>query len=238
MNDKLSKLTPTSDPLAQTPSRKATQMPRLHANLHQAAQRQESLNPATLPNRIALCLDISGSMYSEENGKQKLEHLKDACVSFVNSCNFADTSLGIETFPTEVSQQLTTIGGYLISRILTLTGGGGTPMGSAMECVLMNHSVTRVVIVSDGDATDGDKSYEVASQFAEAQVPCDTVHIGHGASGEERLKKIAEMTGGLFIKFDNVANFAKNFKFLAPAFRGMLTAGGEAAARLGAKEVK
>ena len=70
MNDKITKI-PQNDSLTQTPSRKATQMPRLHANLSQAAKQQENLNPATLPNRIALCLDISGSMYSEENGKQR-----------------------------------------------------------------------------------------------------------------------------------------------------------------------
>ena len=237
MNDKITK-TSQNDSLTQTPSRKATQMPRLHANLSQAAKQQENLNPATLPNRIALCLDISGSMYSEENGKQKIEHLKDACTSFVNSCNFTDTAVGIETFPSEVSQQLTTIGGYLISRILTMNGGGATPMSAAMEVILMQHSVTRVVVVSDEEATDGPCSYDVAEKFAEAQVPCDTVHIGHEASGEARLKQIAEMTGGIFIKFDNVANFAKNFKFLAPAFRAMLTSGSVGVEALGAKEVK
>jgi uncharacterized protein YegL len=236
MNDKLQKTAPTTNGLVPGASRKATQMPGLHRNLQAAAKQSETLNPTTLPNRIALCLDISGSMHSEENGKAKLDHLKDACTSFVGSCNFTDTSVCIETFSKEVSQELTTIGGYLISRILTLQGGGGTPMGAAMESVLMNHPVTRVVIVSDGEATDGDLSFEIASKFAEASIPCDTVHIGYGAEGEGRLKKIADMTGGLFIKFDNVANFAKNFKFLTPAFRGMLTAGGAAA--LGAKEIK
>jgi hypothetical protein len=74
--------------------------------------------------------------------------------------------------------------------------------------------------------------------FKEAGVPIDCVHIGSSTGGESTLKEIAERTGGVFMKFTDVGNFAKNFKYLTPGYYGQLTSGAISAAALGATEIK
>jgi Mg-chelatase subunit ChlD len=203
---------------------------------------REAQELGLMPNRIGMMLDLSGSMesYVGREAKTKLSYLRDAVEGFTNTLNPQDTSLAIETFPMEETLSLAptndsmTILLHLSKLDHTI---GATPLGATMEAVLGNLSITRGIIVSDGQQTDGELCFRVAADFAEAGIPVDCVHIGEATYGEETLQQIAKITGGLFIKFDNVANFGKNFKFLTPGFRGYLTSG-DAAGLLGAKEVK
>jgi hypothetical protein len=230
----------------------------------------------TATNRIGMMLDCSSSMCSAAGkcGKSKIDHLKDACQNFFQSCNFADTSVSIETFPSrseldgdedwETSgareldddplahlipqlpkapkgkkahrKGLTNIHAFLQADVDSLRACGGTPMACAMGRSFSDNSLTRGIIVSDGEADSPQQAKDIARKWKEADIPIDTVHIGRDTSGEQLLKEIAEITGGMFIKFDNVENFAKAFKYLAPAYRAMLGSG--SAAMLGAKEVQ
>jgi hypothetical protein len=224
-----------------------------------------------MPNRIGMMLDGSFSMCSAEgDGKSKINHLKEACLDFIRSCDFSTTSIAIETFPTSgvedddegawapqnndplahllppgqspqrsrksARRGLCNIEAFLQADIDALQACGGTPMAGAMQRSLTTNSLTRGILVSDGEADSAQRAIDIAKQWKEAEIAIDCVHIGRSSSGEALLKEIAELTGGLYIKFDNVSNFSKHFKYLAPAFRAMLTSG--SAGMLGAKEVK
>jgi von Willebrand factor type A domain len=131
---------------------------------------------------------------------------------------------------------LCNIEAFLRAEIDLLKACGGTPMAGAMNRCITQNSLTRGIIVSDGGADSAAAAVAYAHYWREADIPIDCVHIGRSTSGEDLLKEIAKITGGMYIKFDNVANFAKNFKYLSPTHRAMLTAGSIAA--LGAKEMQ
>lgn len=230
------------------------------SKLHQRLAKSQSAptpqdDPLMKPNRLGIMLDISGSMASrEDNTKPKIEHLKDAMQGFLSSCNPADTSVAVETFPSVsdsesvssyafnsngASLPLTTSNSPVVMlTIIGLQSNGGTPMAPAMRRMAENNSITRGILLSDGEADYPRHAKDVARQyFASQEIPIDCVHIGGSRDGEELLKEIAEITGGLYIKFDRVDNFAKNFKYLTPGMRHLMLGAG-AAGLLGAKEVK
>lgn len=209
-------------------------LPGLHARLR-APQVTAGADPLTREHRIALMCDASGSM-----GGQKNRSLVEAVTSFIQNCDMRATSLAIDTFgaETELHVALSTQQPMLLMSAMAISADGGTPMAHAMEYVINTHSVTRGVLVSDGQPDNVEACYETARMFREAGVMVDCVHIGNDTSGEAVMRRIAEITGGQFIKFTDIAAFSRNFKYLTPAFYGMLTSGGVSANDLGAKELK
>jgi Mg-chelatase subunit ChlD len=210
----------------------------------------ETVDPATMPNRITLMLDKSGSMSEyEKDSKRRIDLLKDAIENFVGRCNLNDTSIAIETFPPSIAIPLTSNRVILSSAAYGLSASGNTPMRNCVESCLNKIPMTRGVIVSDGAATDWNDRFsneeedlksadEVLLKYKEAGIPIDCVHISLGTSGEELLRRIAATTGGIFIKFTDVSAFAQAFGYLAPGFRAMLTDGRVSASDLGAREIR
>jgi uncharacterized protein YegL len=198
-------------------------------------------DPATAENRIALLLDASGSMSgSVTDKKSKAELLHDAVETFVNATDFTKSAVAIETFPKLVSLPLCAEPIIVIIESKSVKPTGCTPMSEAMETALQNIPMTRGVIVSDGQADSPGLAIEQARTYKEVGIPIDTVHIGRSDAGEETLKTIAEITGGIYIKFTNVTEFAKNFKWLSPQLRSTLLGlpSKDRAKLLGAEEVK
>jgi uncharacterized protein YegL len=115
-------------------------------------------------------------------------------------------------------------------------------MSEALKYILYELPVNRVVLVSDGDPDDMHReyvnTYGAAAEYRKAGIRVDCVHIGTGTAGEQCLRHIAETTGGVYIKFEDITSFSKAFKFLTPGFYGQLTAGNITAEQMGAKEVK
>jgi len=199
-------------------------------------------------NRIALLEDCSGSMSSDFKGKKLYKHMQDAVQSFSNACNFNDTSLVHVPFGQKLSDEdynftLTTDKNLFDLFIHQLKATGGTPLAEYMEKTLSRISMTRAIIISDGAPTGSPPSYtenyteraymtpegfcyKIAEQYAEACIPIDTVHIGTSQSGADVLKKIAEITGGVFIKFEDASLFSQKFHYLAPSYRALLNAPG------------
>ena len=209
----------------------------LQQRLRASAQRVEeaAAQVTTLPNRISLLLDSSGSMRGS-----KMENLKTAVNSFTQACDFCTTSIAVESFgrSPEVSLPLVNNAGLVQLEVNQLAAEGGTPLADAMERALNNIPMTRAVIVSDGQADRPDDCEAFAGQYAKAGIPCDCVHIGESTAGEDLLKRIAELTGGIFMKFRESGNFAQAFKFLTPGFRALLTSGQVDAQAIGATEIK
>jgi hypothetical protein len=221
----------------------------------------QQIDPTSMPHRLCLMLDRSSSMQSlagmAKDDKPKIEFLKDAIENFVTRCNFNDTSLSMESFPTGLSVALTSNQLILSTAAFGLTPLGSTPMFQCVQNMLTMVPMTRAIIVSDGEATDwhdfNDKDYNedddsahkvkspgigLLKLYKEQGIPIDCVHIGDSTSGEELLRRIALQTGGIYMKFTDVGSFAKNFAYLTPGYRAMLTDGSVSAESLGAKEIK
>lgn len=186
-------------------------------------EQTERANPDTMPNRLVIAADFSGSMGSGQGSK--LDLLRQAIQDFAMRSDESTTAIAVESFPTGFQIELTNDKTSVWMRMMNLTPFGDTPMGQGMH-VALNHKPTRVMLISDGDATDGNMSYDMAHAYREQELICDTVHIGDSTRGEERLRKIAEITGGLYMKFKDVATFSQSFHYLLPesrdAIAGML----------------
>jgi Mg-chelatase subunit ChlD len=206
----------------------------LQQRIAAAAQETKLQNrdASTMPHRIGLMLDVSGSM----NGF-KMDMLRLAARTFLEQCSTDDTAVSINTFEPTLRIPLSldhTVNAALCGGLVDT---GGTPMGGAMYQMLHEEPITRGVLVSDGSPTDGELWHNAAEDYKQAGITIDTVHIGEGSGGEEVLKTIAEMTGGKFIKFTDASAFGRSFKYLTPAYRAMLN-DSNAAALIGATEVK
>jgi hypothetical protein len=172
----------------------------------------------------------------------KIDKLIEACCSFVDHCDPSTTSLALREFPARRADNptlpLTCDYALLRVSLLSMQASGSTPLADAMLDVLTGVPVTRGVIVSDGEADSAPEALDAARRYREADIPVDCVHIGASASGEDTLKQIAEITGGVYIKFTDIHKFSGAFKYLTPGLYGMLTAGAISADELGAKELK
>lgn len=216
-------------------NKKQVTLTNLRARVAKAAIERSSVDPTTLANRIPLMIDVSASM----QGKP-LENLKDAVSSFLNHCNAKDTSVGLRSFPERTlgNQQVTCDYSYLTACVLGMHADDGTPMAEAMQDVLLSMPATRCVLISDGAPNDRQPCFDAAFLYKEAQIPIDCIHIGYSSSGEDVLARIAEITGGKFIKFTDVAQLVGGLKYLTPAMYGMLTSGAVDASEIGAREIK
>jgi Mg-chelatase subunit ChlD len=188
-------------------------------------------------NRIGLMLDCSGSMREHDHSPMpKIEMLKTGMQGFLNAMDWSNSKVAMYTFPSdERDLSLTNAAPILQLRLNDLEGDGGTPLGRSMAKILERESMTRAVIVSDGEADS--RCEEEAREFREAGIPIDCVHIGTSTKGERTLQQIAEITGGKYIKFTDLSSFSGAMKYLAPKFRALLNST-RAAGILGATEVK
>ena len=210
------------------------------------AQQAVAVDPQAMPNRICLMLDCSSSMSEcvEQAGlrsKTKLDLLKEAVENFASRCDFSNTSVAVETFPERSSLPLS-VGTVVMFRAQNLKASGGTPLRLCVTKAIERVSMTRAVIVSDGEAEDwfveDIKDDAVLKLYKHQQIAIDCIHIGDSSSGEELLRRIAHETNGLYLKFTDVGAFASAFGYLTPGFRAMLTSGTLDAAKLGASEIK
>jgi uncharacterized protein YegL len=181
--------------------------------------------PNQMPNRLALLLDCSGSMDGEP-----ITLLQQAAQDFISRADFTTTAIALESFPEGTRTNLAVDKLTLWTMAMGLSADGGTPMSQAMHYVVSNLDITRAILISDGQPDNVQVCYYSAENYKDHGITIDTVHIGLSASGEECLRRIAEITGGLFVKFQDVKKFSEAFKFLLPETRanafGLLMAAG------------
>ena len=226
----------------------------LHSRLKAAEVLKEiapRVDPRSMPNRLAIIADFSGSMgelssgpkyetFKDDNRKSKLDLLKEAVQDFAIRSNPADTAIAVESFPHGFRINLTTDNNEVYLKMMNIQTLGDTPMGEGLQNALEHHTPTRALLISDGEQTDGERCFNIAETYKRSSIVVDTVHIGDSTRGEETLRRIAEITGGMFLKFKDVTSFASNFHWLLPEARaqlaGMLPY--EVSKLLGADEVK
>src|SRR6266403_4629428 len=207
-----------------TKSNKITVGGGLHNRLRQAEVLKEAvptLDPRNLPNRLAIIADFSGSMgdrasgrWDTDNLKTKLQLLQEAIQDFALRSNPADTAIAVESFPRGFRIDLTNDPQSVYMRMIGSSTLGSTPMSEGMYGALECHSPTRAMLISDGDHDSGDDPFTAAHKYKSKEIIIDTVHIGSSTRGEEALKRIAEITGGMYLKVKDVQSFSQNFHYL------------------------
>lgn len=128
---------------------------------------------------LKLVLDISGSMgWEAHSGKSKIDELKTAALAAIDS--LSDTDLvSIYTFNSTGdqpvgTQSLAAIRQQAKDAIRRLTADGGTALSPALEPAmrkLTGRGVERIVIVTDGDMTVGDKAREQQRNYDLVSAP-------------------------------------------------------------------
>lgn len=112
----------------------------------------------------------------------------------------------------------------------TPNANGSTPMKSALEkawqWVQVHAKQARFVMLSDGEPTDSLKEDILGLAKENSNIPIDTVGIGAGpymgGYDSEFLKKLSDITGGVFVEADSVKLLAETILKLSPAERPLL----------------
>lgn len=196
-----------------------------------------SLNPQECKEKIFLLVDDSGSM-----GAAGMKNAKTAVSEFLRVCNPHDTAVGLYSFAPK-HYDLTCDFPLLDVLKESLSPDFGTPLFRTLGLIFeeqkgQDKGFTRVVALSDGapDYDDVDRvsidappesAGPIISKFIANHIIIDTVYIGRDLKdeGARVMEKIAQQTGGIFLHFKEGGTFAAAFKFLAPAFRAILSDG-------------
>lgn len=206
----------------------------------QAQKILEELDPKTMPTKLAIVFDDSGSMgeMNEKGDKKKIEDAKSGIRNFSAQCNPRDTALAV--YPLNVEFKPLTCNFDLLNLLVaSINATGGTPLyGKTTEMLQSPDCYTRGILFSDGEPTDDSGYYSSDSDeenigrshkdkmidlAISKKVPLDCVFIGSADTrGYNLMKEIADRTGGIFIHFKDSASLSANLKYLAPALRGIL----------------
>lgn len=204
------------------------------ANKDNYEQQMKDINPKTVPHRLGLIVDDSGSM-----GSDGMQNVHKAVKGFTNNCSPTDTSIAI--YPLNMKPKSLVCDYDLVNLFVSsLQATGGTPIYGILDLLITTEDITRAVLFSDGSPTDSSilthgnegslwasKPREVAigtlKKYTDKEIPIDTIFIGNaGSTGYNEMKKIAEITNGTFIHFTDSNSLASGLKYLAPKYRALL----------------
>ena len=169
------------------------------------------VKPETVPNRYAIGFDDSGSMSG-----QPFNDAKKAVAGFLAACSPLETSVAVYPYSHE-PKPLSNMFNVVTAYVNGISLGGSTPLWANLK-QLLSCNLTRGIIFSDGGPTDAET--DEISIARDKRIPVDTVYIGMGDSPV--LRRIAESTGGIYLRFDNTTSFAKNLKYLSPKYVALL----------------
>jgi Mg-chelatase subunit ChlD len=208
---------------------------------------------AMMPNRICILPDCSGSMAGYQPDSRIVVERR-AVDQFLKDVDFSNTSIAFNAVGNdEFKTPLLADHNSCVIAAAQIDANGGTPICEQLRFALENIPMTRAVLISDGEPTDGDPTElrrhveygygsvndGVALDYKEAGIPIDTIFIGD--SGKKTMQQIAEITGGIFIEFrgSDVKKLAEALRYLTPKHRAMLMGMTEADAKqlLGASEL-
>jgi VWFA-related protein len=166
------------------------------------------------PIQIALAIDVSSSMRG-----QAINHAKEAAAQFVEHLSPGD-KVGLFRFNEEVKkvQEFTDNKDVLKEWISRLQAGGGTALYEAIyqaaEAVGEREGRRAFVLVTDGwNDTELSRTLDEAAEQARAsQVPGYV--LGFGSAYDDALTKIAEETGGRYLREPSSADLSTLFSEL------------------------
>lgn len=189
----------------------------------------KAMPPEEMADRIGIVFDDSSSMYG-----QKIEDAKVGVEEFLKCCRPGATAVAV--YPFAKNKKINLCSDLLAVAIKVkseFSADESTPLYTTSMRMLESEKLTRAIIFSDGFPTDGNKygtespgEQALINLAKEKKIPIDTVYIGSKTNTGpiELMRRIAEATGGVFLIFDPGKTYFRNsFKYLAPAYRALLT---------------
>lgn len=202
------------------------------ANRENYAKKMAEVNPLEVPNRLGLVMDDSSSM-----GHTGMKSAHEAISGFLDACSPLDTSVAV--YPLNAAPKPLECNYDLIKLFVNSIGPtGGTPIYGVLQTLITQVNMTRAILFSDGSPTDSScltdndeesdsfwgrsskLAKDVIKMYIEKEISIDTIYIGYGDSKE--LQKLAELTGGTYLHFENINTLRKNLKYLAPKYVALL----------------
>jgi len=173
------------------------------------------------PLHLTFLVDVSGSMHSPD----RLPLAKHALRILVDSLRDGDT-VALCTYAGAVKDVLPPTGmeqkAKIYSAIEDLTPGGSTAMSSGLDLAYRNamktlssNSISRVLVLTDGDANVGPSSrQELVDQiqkYAKEGVTLTTVGFGMGNLKDETLEQLADKGNGNYYYVDSLMQARRVF---------------------------
>jgi hypothetical protein len=201
------------------------------ATRQQNEQTIKQLDPTTIPNRIGIVFDDSGSMSGDA-----IDNAHSAVKNFSLSCNHLDTSIAV--YPINASPKNLICDYDILNMYVNGIGAtGGTELYTKLLQMIENEPITRAVVFSDGGPTDSrllgssetwnskpkDFALDIIKKYNDKEVPIDTIYIGiDTSSGYKEMQELAKLGKGIFIHFKDSLSLSSGLKYLAPRYRALL----------------
>jgi hypothetical protein len=115
-----------------------------------------------------------------------------------------------------------------VSNVKELQAMGSTPMLAGLELAwgwVKDHaSKARFILISDGVPTDCSRDQMFSNCSNHKNIPIDTIGIGKlgNSYDEQLLKKISEITGGIFSRVNSINTLTNTLEMLSPEKRLLL----------------
>jgi hypothetical protein len=199
----------------------------------------EYIPASNAENKLRIIFDNSSSMSTRIGSKQAVEHAKDGVVEFLRNCALNKDAVAIHLLNSSYmnySQENVSL--IHVSKLTTnlialatevssnrIQAAGETPLyDRILEAQSAEPRATRYIAFSDGKPNSLINEEKVISNAVEAKTPIDTVYFGSFDDTAEVMQRLADKTGGIFLKFDpsKGVDFKTAFKYLAPGKRLML----------------
>lgn len=186
-----------------------------------------TIQPRVVKNRVAVVLDSSGSMGSNDPQRMRV----DAARSFINHMAVG-TQASLWDFGSTVQyirliQDFTTDKNALKWVLNKVMAGSGTPLYSALEAVLNKQGASlqnkgAVVVLTDGLAEDGDKLSQVIRLANQQHIEIYAIGLETttGSIDFSQLQNVALSTGGIFSSVYNAKSLQGVFDKFASAVKG------------------
>lgn len=173
------------------------------------------------PVHLTFLVDVSGSM----TGRDKLPLATDALKLLTKNLQPED-SVAIATYAGRVARILPPTGMHQRGRILealgSLRSGGGTGMNDGMalayEMAMQAHKpghVSRVIVLSDGDANIGPSSHDDIlkgiKSYVDEGITMTTIGFGMGNYKDTMMEQLANQGNGNYYYIDTIEEARKVF---------------------------
>ena len=180
-------------------------------------------NAARKPTHLTFLVDTSGSM----RGEDRLELAKRSLKLLVQNLDQRD-SVAIATYAGDSRLVLAATKvtgesrGRILSAIDSLDNGGGTAMASGMDLAyreatkgLADKPISRVIVLSDGDANIGrsgpDQILQAIKGYVSEGVTLSTVGFGMGNYRDDMMERLADAGNGNYTYIDSIDTAKKAF---------------------------
>ena len=145
---------------------------------------------------IALCVDCSGSMSCDWDGKPRSDHAQQGIQTILSASDHRITSYTLVRYGSHAETIVSETSNY--TKILLLPSSstyGGTQIFEAIKHTLQCKP-DRIILLSDGETHQKSHCLELARQCGANSLPIDTIAIGECEIAF--MREIAQLSNGTF----------------------------------------